>query len=136
MTSTDIVAHPIHLGLGATAEIEPLFTGDLDWFAGYGERHTDDGAESRLVTMFTFDAPWEAWEMHPRGSEVVLCTAGSITLHQEDADGNRATVTLDPGQYAINPPGVWHTADVAQSATAVLITAGLGTRHRPRQLTH
>jgi hypothetical protein len=29
-------------------------------------------------------------------------------------------------------PGTWHTADVAGAATAVFITAGLGTQHRPR----
>ena len=89
--------------------------------------------EGRLVAMFTFTEPWDAWEMHPNGSEVVLCVAGSITLHQEDADGGAATVVLGPGQYAINPPGTWHTADVADSATALFITAGLGTRHRPRE---
>jgi quercetin dioxygenase-like cupin family protein len=55
-----------------------------------------------------------------------------MTLHQEMADGSTATVTLRPGEYAINPPGAWHTADIAGSATAVFITAGLGTQHRPR----
>jgi quercetin dioxygenase-like cupin family protein len=72
------------------------------------------------------------WEMHPLGAEVVLCTAGAITLHQEHADGSTATVTLDSGEYAINPPGTWHTADVDGEATAVFITAGMGTEHRPR----
>jgi quercetin dioxygenase-like cupin family protein len=70
--------------------------------------------------------------MHPQGSEVVLCTAGSITLHQERADGSRRTVMLNAGEYAINEPGTWHTADVDKEATAVFITAGLGTEHRPR----
>ncbi len=32
----------------------------------------------------------------------------------------------------INEPGVWHTADVESTATALFITAGLGTEHRPR----
>lgn len=82
--------------------------------------------------MYTFDAPWTMWEMHPSGAEVVLCTAGSITLHQEGAGGVVTTTELQPGQYAINEAGVWHTADVSGSATAVFITAGLGTSHRPR----
>ena len=43
-----------------------------------------------------------------------------------------ATVTLGPGDYAINPPGAWHTADVEEEAAALFITAGLGTEHRPR----
>lgn len=123
---------PIHLGLGASARVEPLFTGEMDWYMGYGERHGGDGAEGRLVSMHTFDKPWDVWEVHPQGSEVVICTAGTIILHQEEPDGTEKTVTLGPGQYAINEPGVWHTADVAATATAVFITAGIGTQHRPR----
>lgn len=132
MTGTELQRHPVHLGLGATAEIEPAFTGDMGWYEGYGQRHEHDGTEGRLVSMFTFTEPWSSWEVHPNGSEVVLCTAGSLTLHQEHADGTTATVTLEPGQYAINPPGTWHTADVTGTATAVFITAGSGTGHRPR----
>ena len=82
--------------------------------------------------MHTFTKSWDMWEMHPRGSEVVLCTAGSITLHQEAADGQVKTVTLGPGEYAINEPGIWHTADVDDEATALFVTAGLDTQHRPR----
>lgn len=72
--------------------------------------------------------------MHPQGSEVVLCVAGSITLHQERSDGTAATVRLGAGDYALNEPGTWHTADVdaAKPATVVFITAGAGTEHRPR----
>jgi len=33
---------------------------------------------------------------------------------------------------AINEPGTWHTADLDAPATVLCITAGLGTRHRPR----
>lgn len=129
----NLQVHPIHLGLGATAVVEPEFTGDISWYAGYGERHdATDGVEARLVAMHTFTEPWDMWEMHPHGHEVVLCTAGQMTLHQENADGTAATVTLDPGEYAINEPGTWHTADIDGEATAVFITAGLGTEHRPR----
>lgn len=44
----------------------------------------------------------------------------------------RRTLSLRPGEYAINEPETWHTADVAGAATAVFITAGWGTEHRPR----
>ena len=132
MNGTDIFAHPVHLGVGATAEIEPFFTGSMDWYTGYVQRHAKDGAEARLVSMYSFKESWDMWEMHPHGSEVVLCTAGSIMLHQEHADGTRRTVELRPGYYAINEPGTWHTADVEQEATALFITAGMGTQHRPR----
>lgn len=128
----DLTTHPIHLGLGATAEVEPAFTGEMSWYEGYGQRHGDDGREGRLVSMHTFTESWDVWEMHPVGSEVVLCTAGTITLHQEHADGTTAVATLAAGQYAVNEPGTWHTADVDGTATAVFITAGEGTEHRPR----
>lgn len=121
----------IHLGLGATAVPQPVFT-DGRWYEGYGQRHRDDGAEGRLVSMFTFTESWDSWEMHPLGEEVVLCILGTITLLQEFADGAKSTVTIGPGEYAINPPGCWHTADITGKATAVFITAGSGTEGRQR----
>lgn len=121
---------PIHLGLGATAVSEPEFTG-IEWYEEYGARHASDGDEGRLVSMFTFDAPWNSWEVHPRGHEVVICTEGELTLVQE-IDGEQRRTTLRPGEYAINPPGVWHTADVSERTSAVFITAGAGTQVRPR----
>ena len=121
---------PAHLGLGATVQREPRFTG-ADWYAAYGERHVRDGIEGRLVSMHSFDAPWTSWEMHPNGAELVVCTEGTLILHQE-IDGGVRTVTLRPGEAAINPQGVWHTADVAGSCTALFITAGVGTENRSR----
>lgn len=129
-SSFSLETFPIHLGRGATAVREPEFTG-MDWYAGYGARHAADGAEGRLVSMYTFNEPWTSWEMHPAGDEVVVCTAGRITLHQE-IDGNVRTVTLAAGEAAINPPGVWHTADVDGLCTALFITAGEGTQVRQR----
>jgi quercetin dioxygenase-like cupin family protein len=132
MAPYKLETRPIHLGRNATALVQPEFTGSMDWYAGYVERHQPDGAEGRLVSMFTFSEPWNSWEMHPHGSEVVVCTSGQITLYQEHADGTRSTVTLRTGEYAINPPGTWHTADVKGEASALFITAGLGTQNRPR----
>ncbi len=128
-------AHPLHLGLGATAIPQPEFTG-MEWYAGYTERNAGDGKEGRLVSMHSFTQSWDMWEMHPEGDEVVLCISGSMTLHQEHKDGSTDTVTIGAGDYVINPPGTWHTADVDGAmeggATALFITAGLGTQHRSR----
>ena len=121
----------VHLGLGASAIAQPPFTG-LDWYPGYAERTAADGAEGRLVSLYTFVEPWQSWEMHPEGAEVVICVAGEMTLIQEAADGALRRIPLKSGEYAINAPGVWHTADVTNEATAVFITAGAGTEHRPR----
>lgn len=127
----NLFTQPIHLGLGATAIVQPEFTG-MEWYADYIDRYPDDGKEGRLIGMYTFTENWDSWEMHPAGAEVVLCVAGSMTIHQEMADGTKAKVTLGVGDYAINPPGAWHTADVPESATAVFVTAGWGTEHKPR----
>lgn len=131
MSAKNIEKFPIHLGLGATAVSEPEFTG-VDWYADYGARHAADGNEGRIVQMYRFTESWPTWEVHPNGAEVVLCTSGRMTLHQEYPDGSTATVTLESGQYTINPPGVWHTADIEGEAAAVFITAGAGTQNRPR----
>ena len=103
-----------------------------DWFEAYGARTAADGADGRLVSLFAFDSPWDSWEMHPQGAEVVLCLEGVMTLHQEMADGSTETLRLRAGDYAINPPGAWHTADCDAPVRALFITAGAGTLHRPR----
>lgn len=131
----------LHLGPGkdgmdATAVPQPPFTG-MEWYKGYGERHGEDGREGRLVSQHTFAEGWDSWEMHPNGPEVVICTDGAMVLTQEFPDGRREQVALEAGEYAINPPGVWHIADVPGSgdganATAIFITTGEGTTHRPR----
>ncbi len=133
MAGTELSTFPIHLGLGATAEAEPEFTGAMEWYGGYAERHASDGPEGRLVTMHDFSESWDVWEMHPVGAEVVLCVSGTITLVQE-IDGAEAATTITAGEYAINPPGVWHTADVAdgEHPRVLFITAGEGTEHRAR----
>jgi quercetin dioxygenase-like cupin family protein len=131
MTVHRLETNPLHLGLGATAVVQPEFTG-MEWYEGYVSRNISDGAEGRLVTLSTFRESWPMWEMHPRGDEVVLCLSGEMTLHQEMRDGSKASATISVGEYVINPPGCWHTADVVGEATALFITAGLGTEHRPR----
>jgi quercetin dioxygenase-like cupin family protein len=116
-------------GLGAV--IASDVSTDMEWYEAHATRHASDGNEGRLVSMFTFNTSWDSWEMHPHGHELVLSTSGSMTLIQE-LDGKHVRTTLRAGEYAINAPGVWHTADVDTSATAVFITAGAGTDHRHR----
>ena len=129
-TPLSLTRFPIHLGLGAQAVPQPEFTG-IEWYTAYAERSAADGNEARLVHMSIFSENWTSWERHPVGDEAVICIAGEITLIQELPNGTER-VTLRAGDYAINPCGVWHTADVAGHATALFITAGLGTEHRPR----
>ena len=121
----------VHLAPGARVLVQPPFDG-MSWYEDYGARHGADGAEGRLVSMYVFDEDWDSWEMHPVGDEVVICTAGRMVLTQEFPDGRQEQIALEAGDYAINAPGVWHTANIGDSATAIFITAGEGTQHRPR----
>jgi hypothetical protein len=40
--------------------------------------------------------------------------------------------SLRGGQAAVNPPGVWHTADVHEPGRGLFITPGKGTEHKAR----
>ena len=134
MSARSLETFPIHLGAGATAIPQPEFPRDervMQWYMDYGARHAADGADGRLVSCYRFTEDWAGWEMHPAGAEVVVCIEGSMTLIQE-IDGAQVRTTLSPGDYAINPPGVWHTADIDGEASALFVTAGLGTEIRPR----
>jgi quercetin dioxygenase-like cupin family protein len=123
---------PIHLGRGARAVAEPKFTGAMEWYEAYDERHAGDLEEGRLVSLFRFEESWTSWEMHPQGEEVVCVVQGHMTLHQELPDGSKQSYELGPGDYAINPRGAWHTADADEPVVALFITPGEGTTNRPR----
>ena len=130
-TPFNLAEQPVHLGLGAKVIEQPVWSGGLDWYQAYGDRVAADGIEGRLVSLHTFSSSWDSWEMHPLGEELVVCIAGRITLTQE-IDGRKTSVELNAGEAIVNPAGVWHTADVEAEATALFITAGKGTEHRPR----
>lgn len=132
MSARRLNTYPIHLGRGGSASAEPVFDSTMEWYADYGVRHAQDGLEGRLVSEHRFTENWSGWECHPSGAEIVYCLSGQLTLHQELADSGMTTTILMPGDYAINSPGVWHTADVEGEVRALFITAGAGTLHRPR----
>jgi len=128
----ELGAFPVHLGLGARVVVQERFAGDMGWYERYAERNASDGLEGRLVSLHSFTSPWESWEMHPEGEELVVCMSGRITLLQEIGGEVRA-VTLEAGQAVVNPRGVWHTADVEAESTALFVTAGAGTEVRARE---
>ena len=131
MKGKSLYDFPIHLGLGAKAVAEPQFTGP-EWYESYVDRHAGDMDEGRLVSLFRFEESWTSWEMHPAGDEVVCCLSGQMTLRQELPDGSTASYDLGPGEYVVNPPGAWHTADADGPVVALFITVGKDTTHRPR----
>jgi mannose-6-phosphate isomerase-like protein (cupin superfamily) len=127
----DLTTTHIHLGLGARSVPLPDFQWTPEYLQDYGERFESDGDEGRLVVLNRQDATWTTWERHPAGEEVVVLLSGRVELIQE-IDGTERRVELRAGQALINPPGVWHTADVHEPGDALFITPGRGTEHRPR----
>lgn len=127
----DLATTHIHLGRGATAVPLPGFEWSAEYLGGYERRFAGDGDEGRLVTMGAVTSSWDTWERHPAGEEVVLLLSGRVEIVQRIGDGERR-VALGPGQAMINPPGVWHTADVHEPGDALFITPGRGTEHEPR----
>lgn len=87
--------------------------------------------KGRLVAPHRFTENWPSWEVHPHGAELVLCAGGEIELIQE-VGGEEQHIPLRKGDYAINPPGVWHSANVVQLAEVLFITVGHETENRPR----
>jgi quercetin dioxygenase-like cupin family protein len=121
----------IHLGMGSKATPLPDFQWTPEYLDGYEQRFASDGDEGRIVVMNRQKATWDQWERHPAGEEVVLLLSGRVDLIQE-IDGQERKVSLRPGLAIVNPPGVWHTADVHEPGDALFITPGRGTDHRPR----
>jgi mannose-6-phosphate isomerase-like protein (cupin superfamily) len=126
----DLTNDIVHLGLGATATPIPDFTWTPEAFESYETTFASDGDEGRIVCMSAQQATWDSWERHPAGEEVVILLTGRVDMVQDLEDGERV-VPLHPGQGMINPAGVWHTARVHEPGTALFITPGRGTEHRP-----
>lgn len=127
----DLTTTFIHLGLGATATPLPDFQWTPEYLERYSQRFASDGDEGRIVVMNRQEATWDQWERHPAGEEVVVLLSGRVDLLQE-IDGESRLVELRPGQAVVNPPNVWHTANVHEPGDALFITPGRGTDHRPR----
>ncbi len=86
----------------------------------------------RLLSLFAFDEPWDQWEVHPNGDEIVLLLEGAAEMTLEGADGETETVRLaTPGSFVLIERGTWHTARTAVPTRMLFVTDGEGTEHRP-----
>lgn len=90
-----------------------------------------DADGGRIVCTFPQAETWTSWERHPAGEELVLLLSGRVDLIQE-IEGEIRRTELHPGMAVVNPPGVWHTADVHEPGVGLFITPGRGTEHKPR----
>lgn len=95
------------------------------------EGHRPELNQGRLLSAFTFNGPWNTWERHPLGEELVMLLAGTCTLYLE-RDGNEQRFSLEkPGDFVLVPINTWHTATSDHEATLVFLTPGAGTDHKP-----
>lgn len=128
MRTLDLLKDAVHLS--AKSEARPVFDFGHD-YEKYLADFCTDADPGRLVCLYETKSPWEAWEAHPAGDELVVVVQGKGEFIQE-IDGEERRVILGPGQAIINPPGVWHTANVIEPFLALFVTPGPGTTHRPR----
>jgi quercetin dioxygenase-like cupin family protein len=129
----DLSATYLHLGLGAKVTPLPDFEWSPTYLEGYERRFASDGIEGRLVTVSPEQATWTHWERHPAGDEVVYLLSGRVDVVQ-DHDGTEVAIPMRAGDAIINPKGVWHRGVVHEPGHALFITPGLGTEHRPLEI--
>jgi len=127
----DLSTTHVHLGLGATAQPIRNFSWTPEFVDRYSVEHESDGIDGRLVMIGINAASWDFWERHPAGEELVVVIEGKATLIQE-IEGEEHRIALVAGQGAINPTGVWHSADVTEPTRILYVTPGLGTEDRSR----
>jgi quercetin dioxygenase-like cupin family protein len=119
----------LHLGTGPEVGLEPVtdtFWTDID--------DRSDLMSGRLVTGLSTAGDWSVWEMHPKGDEIIIVTAGSCRFHLDDGVEVTTSVVTAP-EYIVVPKGTWHTMDEIDAGHAVVITWGDGTTHRTRAAT-
>jgi mannose-6-phosphate isomerase-like protein (cupin superfamily) len=104
---------------------------DASFWSDVAEGRHPQLDEGRLMSAFTFSAPWPTWERHPAGEELVILLSGSATVVLELDDGERSVELRRPGDFVLVPPGTWHTAKTAVTTTMLFLTPGAGTEHRP-----
>ena len=130
----DLSKTPLHLASLLSQESPVIALQDFGFdgpsFESYIETHCTQGP-GRLIMVETSPVDWPVWERHNKGDEIVILLAGSGEFIQE-IDGKHERIKVEQGHAIVNPQGVWHTADVTESITALYMTPADGTEHRER----
>lgn len=129
MKPLNLLQDAVHL-FGNQSKASPILDFGQD-YDRYLNEYCSDEDPGRLVCLYETKADWSNWEAHPAGDELVVVLSGRAEFLQE-VDGEVRKVTLGPHQALINPPGIWHTANVIEPFLALFVTPGPGTLHRPR----
>lgn len=106
------------------------------WEQLIGGAPTDDlvtrvaAADGWLITAWEMVDDMASSETHPDGDELHYLVSGRLDLVLEHDDEDEV-VSLEPGESAVVPKGVWHRFAVREPARAISMTFGRGTQHRP-----
>jgi oxalate decarboxylase/phosphoglucose isomerase-like protein (cupin superfamily) len=127
-SAKDIISTYIHFRDDGRASEIPVSASFWEDVATGKHPEIDRG---RLMSAFTFSEPWQTWERHPAGEELVMLLSGAATLVLEEADGQRTISLSEPGSIVLVPQNVWHTAKTSVPTKMLFLTPGEGTENRP-----
>jgi mannose-6-phosphate isomerase-like protein (cupin superfamily) len=122
----DLSSTFVHLKNGGDAE--PVEVTPAFW------RESSEGRlHDRLVGAFEFasskDLHSSMQEMHPEADEVIFVVSGAIDVVLQEADAERI-VSLEAGEAAIVPRGVWHRLVMREPGKLLFINSRTGMRSR------
>ena len=80
-----------------------------------------------LISSYSFDEDWPAWEIHPAGDEFVVLLSGDVDMILARDGGDETIRMNEPGTFVIVPKNTWHTAHIRRPAVMIFITPGEGT---------
>jgi mannose-6-phosphate isomerase-like protein (cupin superfamily) len=117
----------VHLRDGGDAErveLTPAF-----WSRSSSGKKKHD----RIVGVFEFksasDLHSSMQEMHPEADEVIYLVSGAIDLILDEPDGERS-VSLQAGEAAIVPRGVWHRLVMREPGKLLFVNSRTGMQGR------
>ena len=117
----------VHLSNGG--DVEPVTLTPSFW-----RDSTARGLYDRLVGALEFrsseDLHSSIQEVHPESDELIFLVSGAIDVVLEESGAERA-VTIEAGQAAIVPRGMWHRLVMRQPGKLLFINSRTGMESRP-----
>lgn len=82
-----------------------------------------------LIAQHDCDAPWPAWEMHPKDDEFVYLIHGDVDFVLWIDNEERAVRLQQPGTFIVVPKATWHTVRSRQPSRLLFVTPGEDTQY-------
>jgi hypothetical protein len=107
--------HVVHLADDLGVRVCPV----ADGF--WADRARAELATGRVLSVFTYVAPWDYQERHPTGDELVYVLDGDVELRLDRGAGEHGQ-RLGRGGAGIVPAGSWHRLVVDAPSTLLFVT--------------